>query len=195
VIPRGSATKKWSWRLNDELPDNLRPVADFLRLGWNGARREGFPCPARNPHIGGALRKRSALRERVTFALQKAGFNFDPKNPAYARSRNENSYTIHQLPYNPIAGAGQGLRPTIQVELTYAPLRRSMVMLPVTSFVAEAMKRPPEVPAIACVGVSETAAEKPVSLTRRTAMDLAGASRDPDPALVRHMPSVARWRS
>jgi hypothetical protein len=71
--------------------------------------------------------------------------------------------------------------------LTYAPLRRAPVILPVTSFVAEARKSRPEVPAVACVGVVETAAEKLVSLTRRTAMDLAGASRDPDPALVRHI--------
>ena len=49
------------------------------------------------------------------------------------------------------------------------------------------MNLSPEVPAIPCVSVIETAAEKLVSLTRRTAMDLAGASRDPDPALVRHI--------
>jgi len=59
--------------------------------------------------------------------------------------------------------------------------------LPVSSFVAEALNRPPEVAAIACVNVTETAAEKLVSLTRRTAMDIAGLSRDFDPALVRHI--------
>ena len=40
---------------------------------------------------------------------------------------------------------------------------------------------------LACVSIVETAAEKLVSLTRRTAMELAGASRDPDPTLVRHI--------
>lgn len=60
-------------------------------------------------------------------------------------------------------------------------------MLPVSSFVAEALSRAPEVPAIACVSVTETAAEKLVSLTRRTAMDLAGLTRDVDQALVRHV--------
>jgi hypothetical protein len=43
------------------------------------------------------------------------------------------------------------------------------------------------VPEVACVSVIETAAEKLVSVTRRTAMEMAGASRDPDPALVRHV--------
>jgi predicted nucleotidyltransferase component of viral defense system len=120
----------------------------------------------------GLRQQRSALRDRVTEALQRAGFAFDPNDAAQIRSRNENSYTIYQLPYNAIGKAQQGLRPPIQVELTYAPLRRPSVKLPVTSFVAEARKRPPEVPILACVGVIETAAEKLVSLTRRTAMDL-----------------------
>ena len=145
------------------------------------------PAPAA-PVSRSILRQRlGALRARVTEALQAAGFAFDPADPAHTRSRNENHYTVWQLPYDSASGAGEGLRPTIQVELTYAPMRRSPVTLAVASFVAEAMSLPPEVPAIPCVGVIETAAEKLVSLTRRTAMDLAGASRDPDPALVRHI--------
>jgi hypothetical protein len=132
-------------------------------------------------------RQRSALRDRVTAAFLAAGFEFDPKDPAQTRSRNESSYTIWHLPYASVTGGARGLRPEIQVELTYAPLRRAPVMLPVASFVAEAMNRAPEVRAISCVSLIETAAEKLVSLTRRTAMDLAGASRDPDSALVRHI--------
>lgn len=52
---------------------------------------------------------------------------------------------------------------------------------------AEALGRSPEVPAIACVSITETAAEKLVALTRRVAMELAGLSRDPDPTLIRHV--------
>lgn len=134
------------------------------------------------------LRQRlRTLRDQVTQALQTAGFAFDPGDPACTRTRNENRYTVWQLPYNSTGGAGEGLRPTIQVELTYAPLRLPRVTLPVSSFVAEALNRVPEVPAIGCVSITETAAEKLVSLTRRTAMELAGLSRDPDPALVRHI--------
>jgi hypothetical protein len=145
------------------------------------------PTPASPVSRSGLHRQRSALRGRVTAALQAAGFAFDPTDPAQTRSRDESSYMLYQLPYGAGAGAGEGLRPTIQVELNYAPLRRSPVTLPVASFVAEAMNRAPELPAIACVSVIETAAEKLVSLTRRTAMELAGVSRDPDPALVRHI--------
>src|SRR5271165_7404496 len=95
--------------------------------------------------------------------------------------------TVWQLPYADDTGAWEGLRPTIQIEMTYAPLRQAPVTLPVSSFVAEAYGRPPEVAGIPCVSVTETAAEKLVALTRRIAMELAGLSRDPDPTLVRHI--------
>jgi len=128
-----------------------------------------------------------SLRERVTQALHAAGFVFDPADPAHAKSRNESRYTVWHLPYASDGGAGEGLRPTIQIELTYAGLRLPPVTLPVSSFVAEAYNRPPEVAQIGCVSLTETAAEKLVALTRRTAMELAGLSRDVDPALVRHI--------
>jgi hypothetical protein len=57
----------------------------------------------------------------------------------------------------------------------------------VQSFVTEALGQPAEAPAVACVGILETAAEKLVSLTRRTGMEMAGAGREPDPTLVRHI--------
>jgi hypothetical protein len=117
----------------------------------------------------------------VTEALQNAGFVFDPADKAAIGSRNENRYTIYQLPYAEI-GAAQVLRPTIKIEMTYATLRLPRVILPVSSFVSEAFGRPPDVAAVPCVSMAETAAEK-----LGTAMDLAGLSRDADPALVRHI--------
>ena len=145
------------------------------------------PAPAA-PVSRSILRQRlGVLRDAVTQALQVAGFTFDPADTAHMRSRNENRYTIWQIPYESAVGAGEGLRPTIQIEMTYARLRQAPVMLPVSSFVAEASGRAPEVARITCVSVTETAAEKLVALTRRTAMELAGLSRDPDPTLVRHI--------
>jgi hypothetical protein len=144
------------------------------------------PTPAAPVTRSGLHRQRSVLRDRVTGALQAAGFAFDPKDPAQVRSRDESGYVVFQLPYT-ASGGGEELRPTIQIELKYTTLRLPRLRLPVSSFVAEALNRPPEVPAIACVDVTETAAEKLVSLTRRTAMDLAGLTRDFDPALVRHV--------
>ena len=115
-----------------------------------------------------------------------AGFALDP-NPDNPRSRDQNRYTIWHLPYASAAVEGEGLRRIIQVALNYATLHLPPVMLPVSSFVVEAFGRPPEVPLIACVSLTETAVEKLVALTRRIAAERAGVSRDPDPTLVRHI--------
>ncbi len=134
------------------------------------------------------LRRRlSDLRADVTNALLAAGFNFDPADKTQVWSRDENRYTVHHLPYAAGDGEGRGLRPTIQIEMTYTALRLAPVTLPVSSFVAEAFGQPPELSAIDCVSVTETAAEKLVGLTRRIAMEIAGVSRAPDPTLVRHI--------
>ena len=145
------------------------------------------PLPAAPVSRSAIRRQISRLRERVSTALLAAGFAFDPADPAVAWAMDSNRYSVWQLPYDASGGAGEGLRPTIKVELTYAPMRKPTVRLPVRSFVTEAMNRAPEVPGILCVSILETAAEKLVSLTRRTAMEMAGASRDPDPNLVRHV--------
>lgn len=145
------------------------------------------PLPAAPVSRSGIRRALGKLGDQVTAALLATGFAFDPEDKACTHSQNENRYTIWQLPYVTDSGAGEGLRPTIQIELTYAPMRLAPVTLSVSSFMAEAHGRPPDVAQISCVSVTETAAEKLVALTRRIAMELAGLSRDPDPTLVRHI--------
>jgi hypothetical protein len=215
--------------LSDELPNNLRLVADFFGLPGTASVAKDFyvvraikalaaidaaplalifaggtalarahklvkrmsedvdfkvvlPPPATLSRNG--QRKRlSSLHNQVNDALTNAGFIDTGKEPA----QDENRYRVWNVPYAVAAGAGEGLRPTIKIELNFTRLRLPTVTLPVSSFVAEAFRHPPEVPAITCVSLTETAAEKLVSLTRRTAMELAGAGRDPDPTLVRHI--------
>ncbi len=152
------------------------------------------PLPGAPVSRSAIRRQISRLRERVSAALLAAGFAFDPADPAVAWAMDSNRYSVWQLPYDTSGGAREGLRPTIKVELTYAPMRKPTVRLPVRSFVTEAMKHAPEVPGVLCVSVLETAAEKLVSLTRRTAMEMAGASRDPDPTLVRHVYDLQMMR-
>lgn len=127
------------------------------------------------------------LRDKITASLHAAGFPIDPADSAQVRSRDDNRYTVYQLQYATPGEEESPLRSTIQVELNYATLRKARVELPVASFVAEAFGRAPEILAIPCVTVEETAAEKLISLTRRTAMEIAGLSRAPDPTLVRHI--------
>ena len=198
--------------MRDELPDNLRPVADFFGLVGTAPVAKDFyvvralravagidaapftlifgggtalarahklirrmsedvdfkivPNAAAPVSRAGLRQQLGVLRGKVTMALQSAGFAFDDADKAAVWSRNENHYTIYQLPY-PSGGTEVGLRHTVQVELTYAKLRLPRVVLPVSSFIAEASGRVPEVPTMSCVSITETAAEKLVALTRR----------------------------
>lgn len=79
------------------------------------------------------------------------------------------------------------MRPEVQIEVAVWPLRRPAVELPVSSFVAAAFNRPPEIARVACVSITQTAAEKFVALTRRTAAELAEAGGPRDPTLARHI--------
>jgi hypothetical protein len=127
------------------------------------------------------------LREKITDALLDAGFRFDPQNPEHRESGNASRYTLYRLPYASLA-AGRGiLRPEIQIETAVWPLRLPPVERPVISFVAEGFNRPPEVPAIPCVALAETIAEKLVALTRRAGAEIAEAGGPRDPTLVRHI--------
>lgn len=127
------------------------------------------------------------LRDIITKTLLDAGFEFDPINTSNRDSANASRYTICRLPYTPIA-SGQGvLRPEIQIETAFWPLRRPCENRLVMSFIAEAFKRSAEVPVISCVSIAETAAEKFVALTRRAGAELADAGGPRDSTLVRHV--------
>jgi hypothetical protein len=78
-------------------------------------------------------RQLEQLRGKVSAALQAAGFAFDPADKALAWAlawaRDEGRYAVWQLPYPSRSGAGEGLRPTIKVELNYSPLGVHAVLL------------------------------------------------------------------
>ena len=127
------------------------------------------------------------LRDTITRALLETGFAFDPNNPAHRESGNASRYTLYRLPYSPISEGQGALRPEIQIETAVWPLRLPALILPVTSFVAEAFNRQPEVPAIPCISIVETVAEKFVALTRRAGAEFADAGGPRDSTLVRHV--------
>ena len=132
----------------------------------------------------GSLR---GLRETITKALLDAGFVFDPTNKAQRETMYEGRYTLYRLPYQPVAAGRGSLRPEIQIETAVFPLRRATVTCSVRSFIAEGFDRVPELPAIACASLTETAAEKFVALTRRAGAEFAGLRQARDPTLPRHI--------
>ncbi len=111
------------------------------------------------------------LRKKVIAGLHAAGFRVGPHD---VESRDDNHYSLYNLHYAGSGGAVEPLRATIQVELSCSALRLATIALPVASFFAQAFGRAPEIAAVDCVSVTETAAEKLVALMRRTAMELRG---------------------
>src|SRR5262249_7443266 len=131
-----------------------------------------------------ALRK---LRDDLTTALLSAGFEFDPNNTGHRDSGNASRYTIYRLPYASQTQGQGALRPEIKIETAVWPLRLPAVERSVSSFIADAFKKPPEVPSLPCVALDETVAEKFVALTRRTGEELATAGGPREGTLVRHV--------
>lgn len=147
------------------------------------------------PSSANQLRKElGRLRDRMTAGLQAAGFDIDPANTAQVRSRDANRYTVYHLTAGQTDTQPAPLRASLLIEPNHTQLRLPTVFLPVASFITEAFARPPEIAGIDGASITETAAEKLVSLTRRTAMEIAGASRAPDPTLVRHIYDLHKVR-
>ncbi len=127
------------------------------------------------------------IREKITAALLGTGFQFNPENPDHRASRNSSRYTLYNLPYEPI-NRGEGvLRPEIKIETAVWPLHQPAVILPVSSFVAEAYRQVPELVAAPCVAITQTAAEKMVALTRRVAAETGLPAHERDSTLMRHI--------
>ncbi len=131
----------------------------------------------------GALQR---MRSEISERLAAQGFPVD----GHVVVKQSDRYVRYDLPYEPIMKGEGILRPEIKIEVAAFPVRRSPVILPVTSFFAEAVKRGPEVAGISCVALEETAAEKFVALTRRTGEMFAGGKSDD--TLVRHLYDLIR---
>ena len=103
-------------------------------------------------------------------------------------AKNDNQNVNLEVWYRSPGEVDGPLRPHLLVEMTYAPPRLPTVRRSIRSFVAEADRTPAEIVDLECISVEETAAEKLISLTRRTAGHLEGTKPDAhDRFLVRHI--------
>ncbi|MDX2029169.1 MAG: nucleotidyl transferase AbiEii/AbiGii toxin family protein [Blastocatellia bacterium] len=82
------------------------------------------------------------------------------------------------------------LRPHVLVEVTTSEIQLSPVDLPVSSFVHEVAKRPPEGARIGCIDPVESAADKLSAIAWRIPDRIRGGQSD-DPSLVRHVHDLA----
>jgi len=173
-----------------------RPVfsgGTSLSVGWGLIKRFSEDIDfkvampeATNPSQGRAQRRK--FREDVFTALDTAGFRLigDPLNASAFFSANFS----YANTFDPVAG----LRPYIQVEMTFEPPALPAVERPLRSLVAQAQRADPEIAAFPCVDPVETAADKLSALAWRVCTRDRSSPKD-DPTIIRHLNDLAALES
>ena len=147
--------------------------------------------PALAGRSASAIRKTlSGFREHLVAVLTGTG----AFSVLSVDSRDANRYLKIDLAYPTTVGSSALLRPHIKLEFTVAELMLPGLLLPVSSFVNEAARKPPEVAQIACIDPVENAADKLSALTWRVPARIRGA-HDRQPDLVRYLHDLAKLSS
>jgi hypothetical protein len=171
---------------------NARPVfsgGTSLSVGWGLIKRfsedidfkVGMP-DAENPSQAKARRRK--FRKDVFAALAAADFR--PIGEPLKASAFFSAHFAYPNAFDPVAG----LRPYIQVEMTFEPPALPAVERPLRSLVAQAQRADPEIAAFPCVDPVETAANKLSALAWRVCTRDRSSPKD-DPTIVRHLHDLA----
>lgn len=136
--------------------------------------------------ISQARAQRRKYREKVLGALAAADFQLrgDP------RVGNESKFFAADFAYPSEFDPVAGLRPYLQVEMTFQAPRLPPIERPIQSLLARAQKQGPEITAFSCVDPLETAADKLSALAWRVCTRERGAPDD-DPTIIRHLHDLA----
>lgn len=137
-----------------------------------------------NANARGSLKR---LRNEVNARLEGAGFSVE----GHYAVKQSDRYVRYDLPYEPIAEGEGVLRPEIKIEIAAFPICAAPEQRAVSSFIGEARGVGPEVAAVNCVRLIETAADKFVALGRRAGFAIAGLGAL-DHTLVRHIYDLSR---
>ena len=132
---------------------------------------------------GNALRKElSTFKQKMTELLARGGFEI-----CHMEARNNNHFIAFELTYSRIFDVIEALRPNIKIELTFCDYACHHELKSISSLIAQVMDDAPELNTFPCIDVVQTAAEKLVSLLRRTAAGLRGIDEWADEKLIRHV--------
>jgi len=129
----------------------------------------------------------SGFKNKVLDSLRANGFSIEDH---HVKARDENRFFAIDLEYETAFPRADALRPHIQIEMTARDIQLPHLVLPVTSFLNELAKQPPEVPAIGCIDPVESAADKLSAIAWRIPDRVRGDKYD-DPSIVRHIHDLA----
>ncbi|TXL69142.1 nucleotidyl transferase AbiEii/AbiGii toxin family protein [Vineibacter terrae] len=138
------------------------------------------------PNPSAARTRRGKFRETVLEELAKAGFVPDGDVLIGNMSRFFRASFHYGAQFPP----AMGVRPGLQIEMTFSGTLLEPQSRPVQSLMSWAQKSAPEVPALLCVDPVETAADKISALAWRAAVRDRAAETD-DPSIVRHIHDLA----
>lgn len=131
-------------------------------------------------------KQRRARKEITSKIIEIISSSADFDFVADTRKRNEGRFQNFQIQYPSYYEVPEYVRPYIQLELVDSPLYDGVEKHSISSLLAEEVGQLPEITDVNCVSINSIAAEKLVSLLRRTAL----VSRKPDsmddPRLIRH---------
>lgn len=175
-----------------------RPVfsgGTSLSMGWGLIKRfsEDVDFKVAMPEASSRSKgeaQRSAYKHKVLAALGTAGFELIGK----AHARNENRFFSADLAYKSEFDTAPGLRPHLQIEMTFQTPALPSIARPIRSLVAQAQGKDAEVAAFSCVDPVETAADKLSALAWRVCVRERGSERD-DPTIIRHLHDLAALES
>ena len=164
-----------------------------LSVGWGLIKRfsedidfkVAIPDPA-NPSQGRAQRRK--FREDVLTALSGADFRL------VGEPRKASAFFAADFAYPNVFDPVTGLRPHIQVEMTFQRPTLPPVTRPLRSLIGQAQKAEPEIASFPCVDPVETAADKLSALAWRVCARSRGSAYD-DPTVVRHLHDLAALES
>lgn len=140
------------------------------------------------PPSGLSRGQRRAFRNRIVEAVRRDGA-FTLRD-ADVHPGDESRFFRCHVAYRNVPAVPDGLRPHLQLEVTFSTPAAATERRPIASFVGRARREKPEIPEIACVSPVETAADKLSALTWRI---LTRQREDPDddPTLIRHLHDLA----
>jgi len=130
--------------------------------------------------------RRSAYRKEVLDALVQEGFALQGE----ALIGNNSQFFSAKLGYDSLFATAPGLRPHIQIEMTFDAPALPSIERPISSLIAQGQRAAPEISAFACVDPVEAAADKLSALAWRVCVRERGSDRD-DPTIVRHLHDLA----
>jgi predicted nucleotidyltransferase component of viral defense system len=127
---------------------------------------------------------RSNYQDRIVEAVLNSSADLQLVRDVYKRDKS--TFLKFQVAYPSQFSSVDALRPYVQVELSFEPPQLETETCQVSSLIHQFTQQPPEIPSMACLNLSETAADKLGALSWRV-MGKEPSDAKYDPRIIRHL--------